>query len=148
MLDKWDVRFLKLAEYIASWSRDPSKKVGAVIVDDKKRIVSLGFNGFPRGVDDDHRLNDQSLKNEIVIHAEVNAILFANKDVQGCTMYVWPIPPCSRCAAQIIQTGIARVVAPYIQESDRWKNSVQLGRDVLDEGGVHTDYVPVEFVHE
>lgn len=148
MLDKWDVRFLKLAEYIASWSRDPSKKVGAVIVDDKKRIVSLGFNGFPRGVNDDHRLNDQSLKNEIVIHAEVNAILFANKDVQGCTMYVWPIPPCSRCAAQIIQTGIARVVAPYIQESDRWKNSVQLGRDVLDEGGVHTDYVPVEFVHE
>lgn len=148
MLDKWDVRFLKLAEYIASWSRDPSKKVGAVIVDDKKRIVSLGFNGFPRGVDDDHRLNDQTLKNEIVIHAEINAILFANKDVQGCTMYVWPIPPCSRCAAQIIQTGIARVVAPYIQESDRWKNSVQLGRDVLDEGGVHTDYIPASFIHE
>lgn len=148
MLDKWDCRFLRLAEFISSWSRDPSKNVGAVIVDQKKRIVSLGFNGFPRGVDDDHRLNDQNLKNEIVIHAEINALLFANKDVQGCTLYVWPIPPCSRCAAQIIQSGIARVVAPYIEEADRWKASVQLGRDVLDEGGVHTDYVPKGFVHE
>ena len=73
---KWDRRFLDLAAFVAAWSRDPSKRVGAVIVDDKKRIVSLGFNGFPRGVADDDRLHVRESKYEIIIHAEVNALLF------------------------------------------------------------------------
>ena len=92
-MNKWDERFMKLAEHVASWSKDPSTKVGAVIVDEQHRIVSLGSNGFPKGIADDTRLDDRAKKYEIVVHAEINAILFANKPVGNCTLYVYPLPP-------------------------------------------------------
>lgn len=108
----WDIRFLEMAKVIGDWSKDPSSKVGAVIVDSRKRIISLGFNGFARGVRDDaERYQDRDVKYELVIHAEINAILFAGGDVRGYTLYSTH-HPCSRCAAVICQSGIARVVIP------------------------------------
>src|SRR3990172_2103187 len=83
-LDAWDSRFLRLAEFVAQWSKDPNTKVGAVIVDGTHRIVSLGFNGFPRGVDDDERLRNRELKLKLMVHAEMNAILFAGRALDGC----------------------------------------------------------------
>lgn len=139
---KWDERFLALAATVAEWSRDPSKKVGAVIVDDKKRVVSVGYNGFPQGVSDDERLNDKETKNEITVHAEINAILFANRNLEGCTIYVWPIPPCVRCAGQILQAGIKRVVSCLPEDNDTWKASVLKGRALLIEGAAETSYFP------
>lgn len=145
-MNKWDSRFMALAEFVASWSKDPNTKVGAVIVDRKKRIKSLGFNGFPQGVEDDNRLTDRSTKNDIVVHAEVNAILFSGGALDDCTLYVWPLPPCSRCAAQIVQAGIKRVVAftpPGLWKltSSSWKGSCSLGAEMLTEAGVELDYI-------
>jgi dCMP deaminase len=106
----WDKRFLELAEHVAQWSKDPRTKVGAVIVDEKKRVVSVGYNGFPRGVfDSDERYEDRDTKLLFVAHAERNALDNAPLQVDGCTMYV-PLLPCNECAKSIIQKGITRVV--------------------------------------
>lgn len=113
-LGKWTQRFLGLAEHVASWSKDPSTKCGAVIVDPMThRVVSLGFNGFPAGVPDEQDLlGDRAIKYEMVVHAEVNAILFAGIPLAGMALFTWPFPPCSRCAAVVIQSGIQCVTAP------------------------------------
>lgn len=133
--NKWDTRFLLLAKTVSTWSKDPSTRVGAVVVDRDHRIVSIGFNGFARGVKDDERLNDRATKYEMTVHAEINAILFAKTDLRDCTIYVWPLPPCGRCASVIIQSGISRVVAPVLTEI-RWIESCLLGQRLLEEAGV------------
>lgn len=139
MLSKWDNRFLELAQHIAGWSKDPSTKVGAVIADAKHRIVSLGFNGFPAGIDDSLELyTDRDFKLRAVIHAEVNAILFAGKDLIGCTIYVWPMPPCAQCAAKIIQTGITQVVTVGVTPAqwERWGDDIEVASKIFAEAGV------------
>lgn len=135
----WHERFLRDAEEKASWSKDPSTRCGAVILDAKRRKVSEGYNGFARGVKDTYeRLNNRELKYPLTIHAELNAILFAKQDLDGCTIYVTPLPPCAGCASIIIQSGIRRVVAramtPEIEE--RWGESVALSRVIFKEAGV------------
>ena len=135
----WDEFFLGLAKYISTRSRDPSTKVGAVIVRPNKTIVSLGFNGFPRGVDDDEeRYNDRELKYKLVVHAEANALVAANEDLEGCTIYTWPFPPCSSCAGLIIQSGIHAVIAPEPtpEQVDRWGDSLRLAVDMFREADV------------
>lgn len=137
-MKKWDQRFLSLAEFIAGWSKDPSTKVGCVIADKDNRIVSLGYNGLPTGVSDSsERLMDRELKYALTVHAEVNAILFAGS-VKGCTLYVWPLPPCSQCAAKIIQAGIARVVSIDHQHESaaRWAVSNSLAIELFNEVGI------------
>ena len=142
-MKKWDNRFLVLAKLIGSWSKDPSTKVGAVIVDGKKRIVSVGYNGFPRGVEDsEKRLCNRQEKYDIIVHAEVNAIAFANKSVEGCTLYIDPFEPCSRCAGIIIQNGIKRVVS-YKNKNDRWEKDFSISRKLLIEAGLIVDYYDV-----
>lgn len=132
----WHRRFLDLAQHISSWSKDPSTQVGAVIVDDQRRIISTGYNGFPRGVTDlAQRYEDRATKYEMIVHGEVNAILFATQSLQNATLYTWPFMPCSRCAGIVIQSGIRTVVAPYC-ENPRWTNSFDLTRRMLAEAGV------------
>lgn len=134
----WDQRFLSLAKFISGWSKDPSTKVGCVIADQNHRIVSLGYNGLPTGVSDSsERLMNRELKLALTVHAEVNAILFAG-GVKGCTLYVWPLPPCSHCAAKIIQAGISRVVsvAPDADTASRWGGSTSLAIEILTEVGI------------
>lgn len=132
---KWDKRFLELAKLVGSWSKDPSTKVGAVIVDENNRIVSVGYNGFPRGIEDNKRLLDREEKYDIIVHAEVNALMFANKSVEGCTLYTWPFQPCSRCAGLIIQSGVKRVVS-VVQNEDRWKKNFMTARYLFEESGI------------
>lgn len=117
-MGKWTERFFSLAEHIAEWSYDPRTKVGAVIVDSKKRIVGTGYNGFPRGVKDlPARYNDRETKLKFVCHAERNAIDNAPMSVEGCTMYV-TLPPCNECAKSIIQSGIYKVVTKKQDRED------------------------------
>jgi len=106
---KWDHRYLELAAHISSWSKDPNKQVGAVITDNQY-VRGIGFNGFPRGVDDsEYALKDKTIKLQLIVHAEVNAIIAARG--LGDTIYIWPCLPCSQCMAAIIQAGgIKRVV--------------------------------------
>lgn len=133
IMDKWDKRFIELAEHVSTWSKDPSTKVGAVIVDNDRRIVSVGYNGFPAGVDDDtDRYDDREVKYEMIIHGEINAILFANKDLKGCTLYTWPFQPCSRCASIVVQKGISRVVT-LVNKDPRWKKSFDLSAKIFSE---------------
>ena len=135
-MTNWHERFLSLAEHIAGWSKDPSTKVGAVIVDADRRIISTGYNGFPRGVEDwPSRLDNRDVKYEMIVHGEINAILFANQSIYGCTLYTWPFMPCSRCAAIVIQSGIRTVVAPY-NDNPRWKDSFELTEQMFREAGV------------
>jgi len=110
-LSKWDSRYLQMAELVASWSKDPNAKVGAVIVRDN-RVVATGFNGFPSEVlDNDDRLENKEQKLAMVVHAEENALIVAGRVAEGATIYVYGKPVCPRCAGSIIQARIKRVVA-------------------------------------
>jgi dCMP deaminase len=138
---KWDARFISMAALISSWSKDPSTKCGAVIVDEFMRVVSMGYNGFARGVGDDTRLENRAVKNKIVLHAEVNTILFARRSVEGCTMYIYSSLPCGPCAALIVQSGIKTVVVPALGYNDpekakRWSEDHELAKTMLSEAGV------------
>lgn len=116
---KWDQRFLNVANEIASWSKDPSTKVGAVLVSPCKTKVSWGYNGLPRSIaDTDERLLNKELKNKLTVHAELNCILNAT-DTIGWTLYVTK-PPCIKCAAAIIQAKIATVVCPALDPNSSW----------------------------
>jgi len=138
MGNKWDDRMLDLANLVSTWSKDPSTGVGAVIVDEKNRVVSLGFNGFPRGVhDSEDVLFDRDEKLRRTIHAEENALLFAGRSVEGCTLYLTH-PPCARCAAKIIQSGIARVVAQKASDGfeERWAVDMRSTLEMFAEVGI------------
>lgn len=142
---KWTGRFLDLAEFIAGWSRDPSTKVGAVIVRPDKTIASVGYNGFPRGVDDTHqRYADRETKYGLVVHAEANAIVAASESLEGCTIFTWPFPPCSDCAGLIVQSGIDLVVAPEPNDEQvvRWGKSFELADTIFREGDVKLALIP------
>ena len=135
MTSKWDHRYLALAAHVATWSKDKSTQVGAVLVSPRNRVIALGFNGFPPGVADDDRLQDRNRKLDIIIHGEINAILTAAQPLTACTLYTHPFLPCSRCAAIVIQAGVLRVVAPknYIT---RWENNLEVSREIFREAGV------------
>lgn len=136
----WDDFYLIMARLVASRSRDPSTKVGAVIVRPDKTIASLGYNGLPRGIADDDRLADRDWKLAAVVHAEVNALLNAREPVRGYTLYVAPLHPCSNCAAQIIQADILRVVAEMPADvPERWRENFVIARGLLREAGISTD---------
>lgn len=134
-LYKWDTRFLRLAAHVSEWSKDPSTQVGAVICDNQNRVVSLGYNGFPRGINDDDRLLDRETKLEYIVHAEINAILLANKSLENCTLYTYPLFPCSRCCSQIIQTGIKKIISVQ-NNSERWKKSIELSMNMAKEADI------------
>jgi len=140
---KWDVRFLNLASEISTWSKDPSTKCGAVIVDADRRVVATGYNGFPRGVDDnDIRYNNREEKYRYVVHAEANAILNAVASVKGGTLYVNPMQPCQECAKLIVQSGIKRVVTllPSPERKLRWRESFAAAATMFEEAGVEVDF--------
>jgi dCMP deaminase len=143
---KWDKRFLALAHLVATWSKDVSTKVGAVIVDDNNRVVSLGYNGAPRGTNDSEAvMGDRDEKLRRTVHSEVNAILFSRRDLSGCSLYCTH-PPCSKCMALIIQAGIRRVVCrpPTAEFRARWKEDFDTSRFMADESGTHYVWVPDE----
>ena len=131
----WDLRFLDMSQLISSWSKDPSTQVGAVIVDSNNRVVSVGYNGFPQGISDDNRLDNRETKYKMIIHAECNALLFAQRPLEGCTIYTYPFMPCPTCASMIIQSGISSVVS-YINKDERWEKEFKLSRQILKEADV------------
>jgi len=133
---KWHKRFLDLAKHISTWSKDPSTQVGAVIVDNSKRIISTGYNGFSMGVHDNiERLENRDIKYEMIVHGEINAIVFARQDLTNTTLYTYPFMPCSRCASIVIQSGIKTVVAPF-NNNPRWKDSFEITQTLFAEAGV------------
>ncbi len=142
----WDSRFLKMAQLIATWSRDPSTKVGAVIVTPENVVVSVGYNGFAQRMPDvESHYTDREAKYSRIVHSETNAIVLARGDVRGHTLYV-TLPPCDRCAVTIIQAGISRVVCPEAVNRDaeqRWKEAFEKARQYFEESGVTFDKTKV-----
>ncbi|MEE2756519.1 MAG: dCMP deaminase family protein [Myxococcota bacterium] len=142
MSDKWDKRFLELAGHIAGWSKDPSTKVGCVVVGQDREIRSTGFNGFPRGISDDlDRLTDREQKYPLICHAEENAIMHAARigvSLKECRAYVtWP--PCTRCARSLIQAGVVEVIYPDgCDVPDRWAADFDMSINMMNEAGVKT----------
>jgi len=139
-IQKWDCRFLRLAEEISTWSKDPSTKVGAIIVNDR-RIISTGYNGFPRGIADDDRLTDRVMKYPRVVHAELNAIFNAARNgqpVDGADIYVHGLPVCHDCAKAVIQSGISRVVMlkSFAPSMNKWLTDWEISLDMFNESGV------------
>jgi len=137
---KWVARFTNLAEEISTWSKDSSSRVGAVIVRPDRTIASIGFNGFPRGVEDSpERIANRDTKLLYTIHAEMNAILSAKEPLNGYSLFVWPFQPCAHCAASIIQAGIRDVYCPFnahLDSYERWKDSFQAALQMFDEAEV------------
>jgi dCMP deaminase len=142
-MTKWDRRFFNLAREIASWSKDPSTKCGAVIAKGNV-MISSGYNGFPAGTSDDEDIyNDRERKYARVIHAELNAILYARENLEDATIYVYPFPPCSQCAAAIIQSKIKRVVTrePSEDLKLRWGVSLREAALMFAEAGIIVDHI-------
>ena len=139
-MSKWDTRFLELAKQIASWSKDPSTKVGCVVVGPDREIRSTGFNGLPRGIkDSDERLNNREIKYPMICHAEENAIMHAARigiSLKECKAYVtWP--PCTRCARSLIQAGISEIIYPEaVDIPERWATDFNLSLNMFKEAKV------------
>lgn len=144
--ERWDRKYLNLAKYIAeNWSKDPSTKVGAILVNYDHQREFIGYNGFPFGVEDtDERYNDRETKYKLVVHAEVNAILKAGLLAKGSSLYVYPsfmMPPlCNDCCKLAIQSGIKEVVGYKADPADprvqRWAASINISKTMCEEAGI------------
>lgn len=139
---QWTNRFLEVSRLVASWSKDPSTKCGAVVVRPDKTVASVGYNGFPMGCSDDPELyENREEKYQRVIHAEVNAILHAREPLHGYTMFTTPAgiaPTCDRCATVVIQSGITTVIHEYeVNEfAERWKPMMDRALEMYQQAGV------------
>ncbi len=143
-INKWNKRYLDMAYLVASWSKDPSSKIGAVAVSPKGQVLSTGYNGFPRNIEDSYdRLHDRELKYKYIVHAEMNAIYNATYNgvsLDGSTLYVSGLPCCNQCALGIIQVGIKRVVMEGDVTNDRWAESWALTKQLFEEAGVEWEF--------
>ena len=146
-MNSWDKKFIELVEHISGWSKDRSTKIGSVMVDSDNRIVSVGYNGFPSGFDDniDYR-HERPQKYLYTEHSERNCIYNAARigaKTKDCILYVkWF--PCADCARAIIQSGIKKL---YCQKPDfstnknqLWKVSFDASLEMLTECGIEIIY--------
>jgi dCMP deaminase len=141
MKTTWDDRYLSMAREVSTWSKDPSTRVGAIVVGDKGQILSQGYNGFPRGIDDtNERLNDRPTKLKFVVHAEMNCIYnasYSGVSLEDSRLYVYGLPVCSECAKGVIQVGIKNVFMCHPVEIDRrWDESFRTTAEMFEEAGV------------
>lgn len=137
LINKWDRRFIGMASLVSSWSKDPSTQTGAVIAHGK-RVVSVGFNGFPAGMpDDDFLYANREEKYSRIVHCEVNALIFAKEVPAGSTLYTYPFISCDRCVVQMLQAGIRRFVAPKAtaEQLTRWADAFAKTKKYVQECG-------------
>ena len=137
----WDKRWMDLAKLVASWSKDRSTKVGAVIVDRRNVLLSIGWNGFPRRVNDNvEERHERPAKYKWTEHAERNAIYNAASEgieLFDSTIYI-PWYPCADCARGIIQSGISEVVVVEPDWNDeRWGEDFKMVKEMFDEVQLH-----------
>jgi dCMP deaminase len=137
---EWDSFFIGLAKAASVKSKDPSTKSGTVIVRPDNSVASIGFNGFPKKMQDRPEwYNDRAQKYPRMIHSEINAAIFCrDQSLEGYALYNWPLPPCRPCALEMIQHGIVRFVAPKMTPDieERWGASVQESRQLIADCGL------------
>ncbi len=133
---KWDRRFMDLAQLVATWSKDPERQVGAVLISPDRLVAGIGYNGPPRGVE--YKLEVDRLP--MTVHAEVNAILNAIDPVHGTTLYSTYFP-CAACAGVIIQAGIIAVISPKFKDGEsRWAKSWDVSAEMFEQANVDWRY--------
>jgi dCMP deaminase len=141
----WDKYHLNIAEAVRQKSKDPSSKIGAVLVDHNRAVISTGFNGFPIGIDETEATRwERPIKYQYVCHAERNAIALAARrgtPTEGATLYMVgmgpPTMPCTECAKMIIQAGIVRVVARGFKPlPESWVADLEFAAALLRESGI------------
>lgn len=145
---KWDVYFMGMAHHAAGLSKDPSTKVGAVAVRNR-RVLGTGYNGYPAGVPDVN-LESRDYKLERTVHAEMNVICWAAREgvsLEGASLYVWPYHPCLAhgCARHVVAAGFREVVIPRVEWPPRWAKDFYYANALLLEGGLTVrkiDYTP------
>lgn len=137
----WDEYFLRAAALASTMSKDPDRKVGAVLVTPGRRQQSPGYNGFPPGMPDlQHHLADRAFKRANMVHAEDNCLRQAPFKALGCTMYITRFP-CDVCAAKLVKAGVRRVVAPRPEFGHpRWGDSWRLAYDLLDDASIDVSF--------
>jgi len=141
-ITKWDYRFLEVARLVSCWSKDPSTRVGVVFVEaSNHRILSTGYNGFPRGIGDlSSRLEDREIKYDHTVHAEMNGVFNAvslGVSLRDSSVYVHGLPVCSECAKGLIQSGVREIIMPNsISSSDKWVKSWEFSKKLLTEAGI------------
>ncbi len=146
----WDEYFMGIALMAAHRSKDPNTRIGACIVDSDNKIVSLGYNGMPRGCSDDEfpweREGDSlETKYPYVCHAELNAILnSAGKNLQGCKIYV-PLFPCNECCKAIIQSGIKEVI--YLSDKYADQPAFIASKRMMDAAGIYYHSLQTELTN-
>jgi len=141
----WDRRFMELAGFVAGWSKDRSRQVGCVIVAPDNSLRSIGFNGFPRGLNDDHdERHERPAKYFWTEHAERNAIYAAARNgiaLAGCRMYL-PWFPCVDCARAIVQAGLVELVSLEPDFADtQWGEGFRVSVDLLEEAGLAVRFI-------
>ena len=142
-MDKTDYLWYSTAQYQALSSPDPNKKVGCVVVDPVGKVLSTGYNCFPKGIEDTkERWDNRAYKNLIVVHAEVNALLSCNR-CGGATLYCTSFLCCT-CAGVAIQRGIKRVVVPRIDPQSSWYGNFLEARSLLHEAGITINYIDTD----
>ena len=145
----WHARYLRLADQVAAWSKDPSSKIGAVAVGDKGQVLSQGFNGFPRGIRDTaKRLTDRDTKYRFIVHAEMNCIYNATYNgvsLDNSTLYVSGLPVCQECAKGIVQVGIKHVVMWDRVYPEKWLESFTNSKELFDEAKVKYTFVEEKY---
>lgn len=138
-MNKWDQHFLEMAKLVSTMSKDPSTKTGAVITGaNDKRVVSTGYNGFPADMQDKPELYmSREEKYSRIVHCEMNALIYAQRDLHGCTLYTWPFMSCDRCVVHMLQAGITRFVAPKATAApeERWGEAFKKTRKYIQECG-------------
>lgn len=133
--ERWLTHFMEMCRLVASMSKDPSTKVGAVIIRPDRTVASTGYNGYPRNCNDDDYMNRER-KYQRIIHAEMNAILTAREPLNGYTLFSWPLPPCDRCIPHILQSGIRQLVVPSLDATGRWAGPCVEAQAMAREAGI------------
>ena len=135
--ERWLNHFMRICMLVSEMSKDPSTKVGSVIVRPDRTLCSTGYNGFPKPCQDHpSTYGNRSIKLQRIIHAEMNAILHVRERLDGYAIFTWPLPPCDRCMPHIIQSGIGTIVSPSIDSSQPWFDSAMAATAMAEEAGI------------
>ena len=145
-MNKWDIRFIRIAREVSYWSKDPSTQVGSIAVKNRK-IIATGYNGFPKTINDDSgRLADREKKLKLMVHGEMNMIYNAVEHgvkLEGSTVYIWGLPTCEECWKGLVQVGVSRVVMPDIElEGGKWKEGCAHAKKFMEISNINiTEYL-------
>ena len=141
--NKWDKRYMGIAREVSTWSKDPSRQIGAVAIGEKGQILAQGYNGFPRGIkDSDERYSDREKKYKYVVHAEMNCIYNASWNgvsLNNSIFYVYGLPVCSECAKGLIQVGVKKVVVQVPNQISipiNWLKHEKTTKELFREAGI------------